>query len=610
MGSATAGARRQKPRKSSLRRRRSTRSARRNGTPRSRSGPCRPTLESCARTSSTRGWRRCRRSAARTRRRTPGRRRRPRRASSRICGASTTRTRRRRRRPGEPGKEGGFLADALAPPGGFTLENAIVCSGEHLDGAFAHAMLQRCSCADGAGGSRSALVRNDVPSYVTVHWEGADRHAGPGDPPEKEWRSESTGWLAAKAKPAYHTRRGRPFESCRQVDLKHAEKVRKKRAKPALGAQFGLLADATIGMGQAHSKFWLLRFKPAAAGRSGGVVRLVISSGNCRPVAYAAHPKRELVGLWFADFKEVDGRPRRRRRRRRTAAALSGARERAVGAGAGGLREDGRDARRRARAVRGLRGLRAHGLLAGRRRGRAPRCPRAGVASERRGGRSRGAAGGVRRGMRRGRRRAPELFRRVPQLRRVARGGRDGAGAALAPQVGHGARWRRHQRVLARARRQATLPERPVDRERWIEICDAGPRPGADQGGVRGRSPDAPARGRPRERAGADKYVYTPHLMLYVLHDAAGGIKRLLLSSANLSAAAWGAARPQVSERRERAADRRGGALEVRSFRLGVSGRPPTRTERRRTRWCFPRRPPASARGVHRRQLVGPGRPA
>ena len=174
-------------------------------------------------------------------------------------------------------------------------------------------MLQRCSCADGAGGSRSALVRNDVPSYVTVHWEGADRHAGPGDNPEKEWRSESTGWLAATAKPGYHTRRGRPFESCRQVDLKHATKVAKKRAKPALGAQFGLLADAMIGMGQAHSKFWLLRFKPAAAGRSGGVVRLVISSGNCRPVAYAAHPKRELVGLWFADFKEVDGAAVRRR---------------------------------------------------------------------------------------------------------------------------------------------------------------------------------------------------------------------------------------------------------------------------------------------------------
>ena len=78
------------------------------------------------------------------------------------------------------------------------------------------------SCADGAGGSRSALVRNDVPSYVTVHWEGADRHAGPGDKPEKEWRSEPKGWLAATAEPGYHTRRGRPFESCREVDVKHA----------------------------------------------------------------------------------------------------------------------------------------------------------------------------------------------------------------------------------------------------------------------------------------------------------------------------------------------------------------------------------------------------
>ena len=37
------------------------------------------------------------------------------------------------------------------------------------------------------------------------------------------------------------------------------------------------------------------------------VVRLVVSSGNCRPCAYAALPmRRELVGLWWADFPEVE----------------------------------------------------------------------------------------------------------------------------------------------------------------------------------------------------------------------------------------------------------------------------------------------------------------
>ena len=63
----------------------------------------------------------------------------------------------------------------------------------------------------------------------------------------------------------------------------------------------------------------------------------------------------------------------------------------------------------------------------------------------------------------------------------------------------------------------------------------------------------------PSERSG---YQATPHLMLYVLHEPvradgeAPVVRRLLLTSANLSAAPWGYVR--------------GGALEIRSFELGV----------------------------------------
>ena len=69
---------------------------------------------------------------------------------------------------------------------------------------------------------------------------------------------------------------------------------------------------------------------------------------------------------------------------------------------------------------------------------------------------------------------------------------------------------------------------------------------------------------------GADKFVWTPHLMLYVLHDDAGGIKRLLLSSANLSMAAWGYRRSGRFPDDENAIPTDDGALEVRSFELGV----------------------------------------
>jgi hypothetical protein len=61
----------------------------------------------------------------------------------------------------------------------------------------------------------------------------------------------------------------------------------------------------------------------------------------------------------------------------------------------------------------------------------------------------------------------------------------------------------------------------------------------------------------------------TPHLMLYALHEPAPAYKlrRLLLTSANLSAAAWGYRAPAGPAEAE-------APLQVRSFELGVSVRP------------------------------------
>ena len=148
-----------------------------------------------------------------------------------------------------------------------------------------------------------------------LHWEGEVDGLAPGDTPIKKYTSEPGGWLGGiTAKPGFLTRGGRgrpgrPFEACREVHVPEAHKVAVNRRKPILGPQFGLLADKLIGKGQCHSKFFLLRFRRFVKGGEGPefVVRLVVSSGNCRPCAYAALPmRRELVGLWWADFPEVE----------------------------------------------------------------------------------------------------------------------------------------------------------------------------------------------------------------------------------------------------------------------------------------------------------------
>ena len=75
---------------------------------------------------------------------------------------------------GEPGKEGGMLADALAPPAGYTLDNALVVSGEHLDKGFIHSLLQTCSCADGADLCGNQPVRRVHNSCLVIsrRWRG------------------------------------------------------------------------------------------------------------------------------------------------------------------------------------------------------------------------------------------------------------------------------------------------------------------------------------------------------------------------------------------------------------------------------------------------------
>ncbi|KAH8075374.1 hypothetical protein JL721_1379 [Aureococcus anophagefferens] len=304
----------------------------------------------------------------------------------------------------------GALADALAAPKGFTLDNALVASGEQLDGIFAHTMLQRCACADGAGGKHDdddGAAMEYCESYVTVQWSGAggvyderggDASDGDEVASQRAHRGQSK-WLAAGAKPAFSTTTGKKFEAARVITSDSLDSVCKARRKPELGVQYGLLADTKLGMGQAHQKFFLLRFRSTDDDGARGVVRLVVSSGNCAAVTYSSAPSRQLVGLWWADFEEKSD-------------------------------------------------------------------PR------------------------------PSAFR----------------DALL-----------HHARALA-----------PRD-----------------------------------ERARGNKFVWNPHLMLYVLHDGRGAVRRALLTSANLSAAAWGRRRSANDPENADACDA-AGALEIRSFELGV----------------------------------------
>ena len=84
----------------------------------------------------------------------------------------------------------------------------------------------------------------------------------------------------------------------------HLEAICARRQKPRIRHAYRVSADTTIeaGHGQMHSKFWLLHFASVHDdGRE--VVRLVVSSANAQAGAYGGMPgRRSLCGLWWADF--------------------------------------------------------------------------------------------------------------------------------------------------------------------------------------------------------------------------------------------------------------------------------------------------------------------
>ena len=84
----------------------------------------------------------------------------------------------------------------------------------------------------------------------------------------------------------------------------HLEAICACRQKPLIRHAYRVSADTTIeaGHGQMHSKFWLLHFASVHDdGRE--VVRLVVSSANAQAGAYGGMPgRRSLCGLWWADF--------------------------------------------------------------------------------------------------------------------------------------------------------------------------------------------------------------------------------------------------------------------------------------------------------------------
>ncbi|KAH8063004.1 hypothetical protein JL722_2158 [Aureococcus anophagefferens] len=454
----------------------------------------------------------------------------------------------------------GALADALAAPKGFTLDNALVASGEQLDGIFAHTMLQRCACADGAGGKHDdddGAAMEYCESYVTVQWSGAggvyderggDASDGDEVASQRAHRGQSK-WLAAGAKPAFSTTTGKKFEAARVITSDSLDSVCKARRKPKLGAQYGLLADTKLGMGQAHQKFFLLRFRSTDDDGARGVVRLVVSSGNC--AAVTAAPSRQLVGLWWADFEEksdprpsafrdallhharalVDSRTptkhdKDRERALERCEALFAACARADFAAA-----DDADVR----LVSSVPGFHARDAALGE---DGVRCLRRAAAARRR------------------RRRAVCHSFGGFGARRAA----SGSGGSVGPWRRTAAPWPCFGPSATTASSSTSSGDRrgqtASDRSRLVKT-------------LMGQSSLACLRAPRDERARGNKFVWNPHLMLYVLHDGRGAVRRALLTSANLSAAAWGRRRSANDPENADACDA-AGALEIRSFELGV----------------------------------------
>ena len=455
-------------------------------------------------------------------------------------------------------------------------------SGEHLDKGFIHSLLQTCSCADGADDERDL-------SYIVLHWEGEVDGLAPGDTPIKKYTSEPGGWLGGiTAKPGFLTRGGRgrpgrPFEACREVHVPEAHKVAVNRRKPILGPQFGLLADKLIGKGQCHSKFFLLRFRRFVKGGEGPkyVVRLVVSSGNCRPCAYAALPmRRELVGLWWADFPEVkDAAPSAFRDAllRHTAALVSARTPTNFDFSLGLAHEVTKHGVTTTERVNRIDAMKRYEEIV-------EACTRADFAladaakvrlvAHEPGLHSKAtsvAADALRAAFAEARVEAGGGALNCGVVVHSANGFLTGPGRqrldrlkdALAPGGGTlNVFWPENGDVqVLKDRAREDVGRKHASRDATLErlktVCDG-------EALTRLRVPASAG------TRGADKFVWTPHLMLYVLHDDAGGIKPLFLSSANLSMAAWGYRRSGRFPDDENAIPTDDGALEVRSFELGV----------------------------------------
>ena len=226
---------------------------------------------------------------------------------------------------GEPGGKGSVLADALAAPQGYTLASALV-TAQSINASFVWTMLQMASVADDA-------PPDLAPEVTMVHWEADPNRRSQSDgapwqgPPlpvgDVDVDSKSEASAASSAAPSAERAESESQESkwlgsgaMEEAAARgtwrlpiganpHLDRLIELRRKPRLKCAYRLTADTTIERchGQVHSKFWMLRFASTMRGDDAEVVRLVVSSGNAQTGAYGGVPeRRSLLGLWWADF--------------------------------------------------------------------------------------------------------------------------------------------------------------------------------------------------------------------------------------------------------------------------------------------------------------------
>mmetsp|Transcript_85644 Transcript_85644/g.256563 ORF Transcript_85644/g.256563 Transcript_85644/m.256563 type:complete len:1047 (+) Transcript_85644:72-3212(+) len=206
---------------------------------------------------------------------------------------------------GEPGTKGAVLADALAAPLGLTCVNAFVAA-QSMNSAFVWTMLQKASVGDGAP------AHLGLEELVLVQWSGGlAEEEDTMVVVEEEERRGGSQWLGGLHRlPTVGRAPGETTAvGTRHLPLglnPHLDAVCEARSKPRIGVAHALLAHANLGRGRCHSKFWILHFKPID-GQDGECVRLVVSSGNALTGSFGGMPThRQLCGLWWMDFAVRD----------------------------------------------------------------------------------------------------------------------------------------------------------------------------------------------------------------------------------------------------------------------------------------------------------------